>query len=52
VVLDLVLEQPPNPATTVAAAAIPITIPRFATGLLRLVELELPAFRWRPYALA
>jgi hypothetical protein len=42
VVLDLLPEQPASPATTEAAATIPINIPRFATGLLRLVELEQP----------
>src|SRR5580693_2047975 len=39
-VLDLLLEQPAIPATTVAAAAMPTKIPDFATGLLRLVALE------------
>jgi len=39
--LDLLLEQPAIPATTVAAAAMPTKIPDFATGLLRLVALEL-----------
>jgi hypothetical protein len=37
----LLLEQPAIPATTVAAAAMPTKIPDFATGLLRLVALEL-----------
>jgi hypothetical protein len=41
-VSDLLLEQPASPATTVAGAPIPVTIPRFGTGLLRLVDLELP----------
>src|ERR1700721_2282988 len=40
-VLDLLLEQPAIPATTVAAAAMPTKIPAFATGLLRLVPLKL-----------
>jgi hypothetical protein len=39
-VLDLLLEQPAMPATTVAAAAMPTKIPHFATGLLRLVALK------------
>jgi hypothetical protein len=39
-VLDLSLEQPASPATTVAAAAIPINVTRCATGLLRLIGIE------------
>src|SRR5271163_5356966 len=47
-VLDLLLEQPVQAATTMATPATPTAIPRFTTALLRVADRHLSS--WPPWA--